>query len=180
MDKCPRCGSQSAVAGYEDARTYFQCENCQRIWSTEAANEPAPSVADFALRVLVADDSEALAELVAMWLRDEGYRAVTATSGRQALDVAAIHHPDIALLDLVMPPPDGIAVCEALQRLTPAPEVILMTGISDPVRLARARDLGVAELLRKPLTSEAVLAAVASAAKRRRALERVKRSGSGV
>ena len=177
MDTCPRCGARSAVAGYEDATIYYQCEKCQRIWSTVVASEPAASFTGAALRVLVADDSEAVAELVAMWLRDEGYRAVTATSGRQALDVAAIHHPDIALLDLVMPPPDGLAVCEALQRQAAAPEVILMTGVSDALRLQRVDQLAIGELLRKPLTSETVLAAVASAAKRRRGVHRTSSSG---
>jgi len=44
----------------------------------------------------------------------------TASSGRQTLDAAAVYHPDIVLLDLVMPAPGGFAVCEALSRQPPA------------------------------------------------------------
>jgi two-component system OmpR family response regulator len=178
MDKCPRCGAQAVFAGYEDARTYYQCEKCKRVWTTEVTEPPPAPEREPALRVLVADDSDELAGLVAMWLRDEGYSVATATSGRQALDVAAVHRPEVALLDVVMPPPDGIEVCEALQRGAPAPEVILMTGVSDPVRLQRAGDLCIAGLLRKPLTSESVLAAVAAAAKKYRAVDRVSSSGT--
>ena len=177
MDKCPRCGAHAAFAGYEDARTYYQCENCQRIWSTEVSSESEASITHAALRVLVADDSDAMVGLIGMWLTDEGYHVATATSGRRALDAAAVHRPDIALLDVVMPPPDGIAVCEALQRQPSPPEVILMTGISDPVRIRRAGDMRFVELLRKPLTREAVLAAVAAAAKRCRRVNRARSNG---
>jgi hypothetical protein len=55
--------------------------------------------------------------------------------------------------------------------------VILMTGISDPVRLRRAGDMRLVELLRKPLTREAVLAAVAGAAKRCRGVNRARSNG---
>lgn len=173
MDKCPRCGAPAVFAGYEDARTYFQCEKCKRVWTTEVSAPPLTSSSESPLRVLVADDSEGLAGLVAMWLRDEGYSVSTATSGRQALDLAALHRPEIALLDVVMPPPDGIAVCQELLRRAPTTEVILMTGISDPVRLQRAGELSIAGLLRKPLTSDAVIAAVASAGKRHRSADRI-------
>jgi two-component system, OmpR family, response regulator len=172
MDNCPRCGAQAVVVGYEDARTYYQCENCKRVWTTEVTAPPVAKAAQPPLRVLVADDSDELAGLLAMWLEDEGYSVVTATSGRRALDVAALHRPEIAIIDVVMPPPDGFEVCEALQARPEAPEVILMTGILDPVRLERAGDLHVAELLRKPFTQEVVIAAVAAVAKRYRAAHR--------
>jgi CheY-like chemotaxis protein len=177
MDRCPRCGAPAVFAGYEDARTYFQCEKCKRVWTTEVSAPVATPANQVPLRVLVADDSDALAGLVAMWLRDEGYSVATATSGRQALDVAALHRPEVALLDVVMPPPDGIAVCEELQRRAPTIEVILMTGVSDPMRLQRARELCIGGVLRKPLTSDSVLAAVASAGKRYRAVERIGNGG---
>ena len=53
------------------------------------------------VRVLVVDDSSDLAGLVAMWLEDEGYAVVTATSGREALDAASVYYPDIVVLDEV-------------------------------------------------------------------------------
>jgi DNA-binding response OmpR family regulator len=99
------------------------------------------------VRVLVVDDSKDLAGLVAMWLEDEGYAVVTATSGREALDAASVYYPDIVVLDLIMPPPDGFAVCEAIRNQLP-PQIILMTGLSDAEHVQRALDLGVVALLR--------------------------------
>ena len=119
------------------------------------------------VRVLVADDSDLMVGLVAAWLEDEGYTVVTATNGRQALDSAAVHAPDVVLLDLIMPQPDGFEVCEKLARLPHPPEVILMTGVSDARHLGRAMDLQAATLLRKPLEAESLVAAVHSAARRR-------------
>src|SRR5258705_6111014 len=104
MDKCLRCGAPVVFAGYEDSRTYFQCEKCKRVWTTEVSAPSVTATTESPLRVLVADDSDALAGLGAMWLRDEGYSVATATFRRQGLDVAAGHRPEIALPDVVLPP----------------------------------------------------------------------------
>lgn len=153
------------IAGYEDARTFHQCEKCKRVWTTMVTASPEGSRPP--VGVLVADDSDLLVGLVASWLEDEGYAVVTATTGQQALDAAAVHHPEVVLLDLIMPQPDGFEVCGKFQRLPHAPEVILMTGISDPDHLNRAIDL-CATLLRKPLEAETLVAAVRSAVRRHR------------
>ena len=166
MDKCPRCGADAVFAGYEDARTFYQCEKCKRVWPMMIA--PPPLSTSTAVRVLVADDSDLLVGLIASWLEDEGFAVVVATTGRGALDAAALHRPDIVLLDLIMPQMDGFEVCGKLRRLPHAPEVILMTGVSDPAHLHRAMDLCAGTLLRKPLEAETVVAAVGSAAVRRR------------
>jgi CheY-like chemotaxis protein len=167
MDNCPRCGGTATLAGYEDARTFHQCEKCKRVWTTMVGAPPARTGRP-RVQVLVVDDSDQLVALVALWLADEGYAVLTATTGREALDLAGVHHPEIVLLDLIMPHPDGFDVCEELRRQPQPPEVILMTGISDPLRLHRAADLGVVALLRKPLTAESVVDAVATAEKLRR------------
>ena len=165
MDNCPRCGANAFFVGYEDARTFYQCEKCKRVWTTRVtAALPGNRTP---VRVLVADDSDLLVGLVASWLEDEGYAVVIATTGRQALDSAAVHHPDIVLLDLIMPQMDGFEVCAKLKGLPQPPEILLMTGISDPHHLNRAMDLCAATLLRKPLEAETVIAAVAAAVRRR-------------
>ena len=166
MDTCPRCGATAVIVGYEDARTFYQCEKCKRVWTTmvtASLGGRRPPV-----RVLVADDSDLLVGLVASWLEVEGYAALTASTGREALDVAAVHHPDIVLLDLIMPQMDGFETCAKLTQLPEPPEIVLMTGVSDPQHLHRAIDLCAVALLRKPFEAEAVLAAVAAAVRRRK------------
>jgi two-component system phosphate regulon response regulator PhoB len=118
-------------------------------------------------KVLLVDDSDELLGLIGAWLQDDGYILFTATSGAQALDIARSHEPDVVLLDLVIPAPDGCAVCCALQQREHPPEIILMTGTLDPHRLQRVAELGGLMLLRKPLTHEMVREAVAGAANRR-------------
>ena len=153
-------------AGYEDARTFYQCENCKRVWPTTVTS--AREGGGTPVQVLVADDSDQMVGLIASWLEDEGYAVVTATTGRQALDAAAVHLPDVAVLDLIMPPPNGFEVCNKLMSLQPPPEVILMTGISDAAHLDRVTDLGAVTLLRKPFEAATVVAAVASAVRKRK------------
>jgi CheY-like chemotaxis protein len=129
-----------------------------------------PSVIETAAptaKVLVVDDSDELLGLIGAWLQDEGYILFTASSGSQALDIAQSHDPDVVLLDVVIPPPDGCTVCESLQLRTRPPEIILMTGSSDPAHLRRVDELGGLVLLKKPFSSETMLQTVRQAALRR-------------
>ena len=162
---CPRCDTPADAAGHEDGRAYFSCPRCKRVWSASLASlvwsVSRPSSA-FIPRVMVVDDSEQMVGLLAMWLEDEGCEVFTALSGQEALDVAATYYPDIVFLDVVLPPPDGFQVCEALKhRLTP--EIILMTGVSNPHVHDRAASMGVVTLLQKPFTHEAAITAYAIA-----------------
>jgi len=165
---CPRCGAPAEVAGHEDGRGYFACSQCQRVFSAELATlapraERTPGT--LATRVMVVDDSEAMVGLLRMWLEDEGCEVFTALSGRDALDLAATYYPDVVFLDLIMPHLDGFHVCSALrQRL--APEVILMTGVSNPEAKRRGSEMGVVALLEKPFTREAAIAAYNTAVER--------------
>lgn len=166
--RCPRCRTTADPVGHEDARAYYECPTCKRVWSTmltSAMRRESPGTARRAARILVVDDSDSLVGLIEAWLEDEGYPVVSAVSGRQAIEAAAVYSPDIVLLDLILPPPDGFAVCEALRGARP-PQIILMTGLSDPDHVRRALDLRAVALLRKPLTREAVTGVVAIAAER--------------
>lgn len=179
--QCPRCNVEAIPVGHEDARAYFECPACRRVWATSLAfmterEGPRTPGTGNKPRILVADDSDELTGLVAAWLEDERYDVVTASSGRQTLDAAAVYHPDIVLLDLVMPDPGGFEVCEALSRQPQPPQIILMTGLSDPEHIRRALDLGVVALLRKPFTRERALETVAVAADRCRRDQRPERS----
>ncbi len=162
---CPRCEIPAEPVGHEDGRAYFSCPGCKRVWSTSLASltwTPKPQASGFVPRVLVVDDSEQMVGLLAMWLEDEGCEVLTALSGREALDVAATYYPDIAFIDIVLPPPDGFQVCEALRHRL-MPEIILMTGVSNPSVPRRAAELGIVTLLQKPFTQDAAMAAYAVA-----------------
>lgn len=166
--RCPRCGGPADPAGHEDARAFFQCRVCARVWATHLsaiATRLQRGDTRSIPRVLVADDSPDMLGLMSAWLEDEGCVVITAGSGREALDAAAVYYPDVAFLDLVLPPPDGFLVCEALKARL-APEVVLMTGMPHPENARRAMELGVVALLLKPFAREAVLGALATALER--------------
>src|SRR4051794_32124525 len=98
---CPRCGTPATPAGHEDARAFYRCELCNRVWMTQltaAATKPTDGTTP--TRVLVVDDSDQLVALVGAWLEDEGYLVETATSGSRAIAAAASVRPDVVLLDL--------------------------------------------------------------------------------
>lgn len=164
---CPRCGTPATPAGHEDARAFYQCEFCNRVWMTHLGAATTRLEGSASTRVLVVDDSDQLVELIGAWLEDDGYLVETATSGSRAIAAAAAAPPDIVLLDLILPPPDGFALCEVLQRGPRPPVIVVMTGITDIVRLRRLDELGVFAVLHKPLVQESVLDAVSRARRRR-------------
>ena len=101
--------------------------------------------------VLVADDDEAIRQVIAEVLRGEGYEVVCAENGAQALlELHKEHHPDLVLLDLMMPVMSGWEVLEQLQsseELSRIP-VIVMSAMSAP---------GVYEHLAKPIDLDRLL-----------------------
>jgi len=165
---CPRCGTPAMPAGHEDARAFYRCEICNRVWMTHlTAGSSARNVGQAPTRVLVVDDSDQLVELIGAWLEDEGYQVATATTGTRAIAAVTAETPDIVLLDLILPPPDGFALCRTLARLPRPPIVIVMTGVSDAVRLRQLDEGRIFALLQKPLTQESVLDVVSRARRQR-------------
>lgn len=170
---CPRCGTPATPAGHEDARAFYRCEICNRVWMTHVTAGTAGRTRSG--RVLVVDDSDELVRLVAAWLEDDGYLVTTATTGARALAAATAELPDVVLLDLILPPPDGFTVCRALRTFPRPPAVVVMTGLSDENRLRDLDGLGAVAVLRKPLTEESVLDAVSRA---RRHVEARRKAGA--
>ncbi len=105
--------------------------------------------------ILVVDDDEAIREVIAEVLRDEGYEVVCASNGVQALrELQKADRPDMMLLDLMMPVMSGWEVLEELQsnaELSRVP-VVVVSAMSAP---------GVTEHLSKPIDLEDLLSTVA-------------------
>jgi CheY-like chemotaxis protein len=110
-----------------------------------------------ALQVLVVDDSQAQRTRVRSALEGAGLTVVgEAEDGAQALTQAAVHHPDVVLMDLRMPRMDGVQTTRILRRQQPDTPVVLWTG-DDDAQLERAvctsgakvgipKDIGMVEL----------------------------------
>ena len=105
-------------------------------------------------KVLVVEDSIAAREVVMRILRREGYEVVGACNGLEGLDAVEQENPDLVLLDVMMPEMDGLTMLEHLRHdrnhaAHADVPVILLTALSDELRLRRARELGVLEYLIK-------------------------------
>jgi len=106
-----------------------------------------------AATVLVVDDSQTILKVLSKILGAE-YEVLVATSGREALKIAATHNPDLILLDVEMPGLDGFEVCVALKASpkTAGIPVVFVTGLDTEVDEARGLDLGAIDFVRKPIS----------------------------
>jgi signal transduction histidine kinase len=122
---------------------------------------PAPGRARAGVRVLVVDDNEDAAELLAEALRERGHEPHVAFDGPSALALAARIHPKIGLLDLGLPVMDGYELARRLRAL-PGDEVALVavTGYGQEVDRRASALAGFAEHLVKPVDLDRVCAAV--------------------
>lgn len=112
--------------------------------------------------VLLAEDDPDIRFLVGTLLRRWGYDVVAAASGRDALDLAASRPPTLAVLDIGMPPPDGIEVTRRLKAdpaLCHVP-VILLTAHAGETRIEEGIAAGASGYLTKPFESQALRKAI--------------------
>ena len=86
--------------------------------------------------VLVVDDEEAIAEAVRARLESEGYRVLVALDGPDAIDQHAEHHPDLVVLDLMLPGMDGLEVCKQIQRDGWTPVLMLTAKTEEADKVA--------------------------------------------
>jgi CheY-like chemotaxis protein len=101
--------------------------------------------------VLIVDDEESLVNVLSRKFQDEGITTYTAFNGKQALEVALENHPDVILLDIMMPEMDGFDVMKKLQedewgKTVP---IILLTNSSSIDTVAKAVSSGMSEFLVK-------------------------------
>ena len=102
------------------------------------------------IRILVAEDETLIRMDLVEMLQDAGYEIVAqATNGQEAVDLANLHRPDLAILDIKMPVMDGISAAEKIIELAP---VLILTAYSQIELVERARDAGVMAYVVKPFT----------------------------
>jgi len=118
--------------------------------------------------ILVADDDEHIVELVSLYLRREGYAVETAFDGDETLKKARELHPDLLLLDIMMPGPDGLQICRALGRRNDIPIIFLTARTSDIDKIAGLR-LGADDYITKPFNPDELIARVGAVLRRARA-----------
>jgi len=111
-----------------------------------------------AMRILVADDELAVRDALGRALSSEGYDVTFARDGRETLAAVEIEQLDAAVLDVMMPPPDGLEVCRRLRAADNMIPILMLTarrGVSDRVA---GLDAGADDYLPKPFALDELLA----------------------
>jgi len=104
--------------------------------------------------VLVADDDDDILELVAFRLERAGYRILTARDGEEALEIALDQHPDLAVLDVMMPRLTGLEVTERLRAHGERMPIVLLTARVQEADVARGLEAGADDYIKKPFSPQ--------------------------
>ena len=111
--------------------------------------------------ILIVDDEAPVRESLEM-LMEGRFRVLKADSGEKAIRVIRENDVDVVILDVMIPSPSGFEVCQQI-TCNPATHhipVLMMSGLQDPTNWRRARELGAADFVTKPLQCDDVLARV--------------------
>jgi len=110
-------------------------------------------------RVLVVDDDTALAEMLGIVLRTEGFEPVFCADGARALAVFRETKPDLVLLDLMLPGRDGIDVCRSIRAESGVP-IVMLTAKTDTVDVVLGLESGADDYVVKPFKPKELVARV--------------------
>ena len=110
--------------------------------------------------ILVVDDDVELSDGLRVVLEKLGYRVIQARDGQQGKQMVYQHHPDLLILDMMMPRMGGYPVLEHFKGKTDAPPIIMITANEGSRHKAYAEYLGVVDYIRKPFAMERLLESV--------------------
>jgi two-component system, OmpR family, response regulator MtrA len=110
-------------------------------------------------RVLVVDDDAALAEMLGIVLRGEGFEPTFVYDGDKALEVFRDTRPDLVLLDLMLPSVDGIDVCRQIRAESGVP-IVMLTAKTDTVDVVLGLESGADDYIVKPFKSKELIARI--------------------
>jgi len=121
------------------------------------------------IRILVAEDETIIRLDLVEMLTEAGYEVIAqAENGAVAIELAKLHKPDLAILDVKMPEVDGITAAEQIISISP---VLMLTAFSQRELIERARDAGVMAYVVKPFSINDLLPAIEIAISRHRQMK---------
>lgn len=110
-------------------------------------------------KILIADDEQLMHQLVIDFLKPEGYEILEASDGKEALEIYDKEHPDLILLDVMMPGYDGWTVCREIRRESTVP-IMMLTAKGEEIDQLFAYDLGADEYITKPFSPKILVAKI--------------------
>ncbi|MDY5585639.1 MAG: MtrAB system response regulator MtrA [Arcanobacterium sp.] len=110
-------------------------------------------------RILVVDDDPAISEMVAILLESEGYSATVCANGSNVMPLFRTEHPELVLLDVMLPGLDGVSVCRLIREESDVP-IIMMSAKTDSVDVISGLEAGADDYVTKPFDNSVLLARV--------------------
>ena len=120
-------------------------------------------------RILVVDDEEDILELLRYNLTREGYRVLCLKTGEDTLDMARTDHPDLIVLDLMLPGIDGLDVTKALKSgdQTKDISIVMLTAKGEETDIVTGLELGADDYVTKPFSPRILVARVRAVLRRK-------------
>ncbi len=116
-------------------------------------------------RILVVDDEQLYRHLVQVNLEQEGYEVFSAANGEECLDRVSNKHPDLVILDVMMPKLDGFSTLERIRQFSEVP-VIMLTGKNEEQDRVRGLNAGADDYVSKPFSATELVARVRAVLRR--------------
>ena len=116
-------------------------------------------------RILVVDDEQNICELLTLYLVKEGYTVETAGDGEEAMRKFNAFHPDLVLLDIMLPLKDGWAVCREIRQSSNTP-IIMLSAKGETFDKVLGLELGADDYVTKPFDSKEVMARIKTVLRR--------------
>lgn len=122
--------------------------------------------------ILVVDDEPRYQHLLEVNLKPEGYDVITAGSGEEALEMVANRHPDLVIMDVMMPGMDGITASERIRQFSSVP-IIVLTAKGEESDRVRGLNAGADDYVVKPFSATELVARVRAVLRRASTAEQV-------
>ena len=116
--------------------------------------------------VLIVEDDNNIAELLRLYLEKEGYATRVASDGGAGLEQFRQHHPDLVLLDVMMPVMDGWEVCRAIRQTDKKTPIIMLTAKGETTDKVSGLKMGADDYITKPFEMKEVLARIEAVLRR--------------
>ncbi|MDX9863542.1 MAG: response regulator transcription factor [Anaerolineaceae bacterium] len=123
-------------------------------------------------RILVVDDEPLYQHLVTVNLEKEGYEVITANNGEDAIEMVSVRHPDLIIMDVMMPRMDGITACERIHQFSNVP-IIMLTAKGEEQDRVRGLNVGADDYVVKPFSATELVARVRAVLRRAQSSENV-------
>ena len=118
-----------------------------------------------AVKILIVDDDRNICELLRLYIEKENFETAIANTGRAALDLFASFHPDLILLDIMLPELDGWQVCREIRKTSQCP-IIMLTAKGEVFDKVLGLELGADDYVVKPFEAKEVVARIKAVLRR--------------